>query len=708
MKKRNTTYFLMLLLIFGIHLGYSKLLIIDPPIKKNLVPIAPSITISGNLNLTYCPQTDLNIVENVILLDPDNQINEIFIQISTNYVNGLDQLKLANPSLHPKIKAGVFDTNSGKLRIYNADATTTLSDFEAAIKDIQFRNDSPTSTGTRNFSITIGQANYLPRNKHFYKYISKTGITWAEAKAEAESSTNYYYGLKGYLATLTAEDEAQLAGAQAAGAGWIGGSDAEVEGVWKWVTGPEAGTVMTYTNWNSGGEPNDYGDGVGSENYAHITTPGMINGIKGSWNDLPNQGDPDPKSAYYPLGYIVEYGGLIPGDVDTIKISASTALTIAKITSATPATRCDTGEVTLNATTSIGTIDWYDVALGGSKMNSGTSFTTPTLISTTNYYAEIAGCPATRTKITATINSTPIISTTKPTVSRCGSGTVDLEATVSIGNINWFTDVTGGTPIGTGAIFTTPTLLTDSPFYAEGNNNGCLTNRLAFSITINPVPVVSNESVILCESSNIELDASLFGMTYLWSTSEITKTITVATAGTYYVDITNSYFCTSTRTITVIEHQIPVIDTIRVEETAVEIVMQNPESYFEYSFDGFNYQSSNLFSNASAGLQTAYVREINGCGTDSKDFVVLLAPAFFTPNNDSFNDFWTVKGISSYPKAELRIFDRYGKLLKELRPTSLGWDGTFNGQELPASDYWFVFKMDANSPEKRGHFALKR
>jgi gliding motility-associated-like protein len=62
----------------------------------------------------------------------------------------------------------------------------------------------------------------------------------------------------------------------------------------------------------------------------------------------------------------------------------------------------------------------------------------------------------------------------------------------------------------------------------------------------------------------------------------------------------------------------------------------------------------------------------------------------------------------SYPNAELRIFDRYGKLLKELRPTSLGWDGTFNGQELPASDYWYVFKMDATAPEKRGHFSLKR
>ena len=709
MKKRNTTIlFLTLILLFGTQLGYSKTFVIDPPVNKTLVTTAPSITISGNLNLSYCPQTDLNIIENANLSDPDNQIKEIFIQISTNYVNGLDQLKLANPSLHPKIKVDVFDINTGRIRIYKADATTTLNDFESALKDIQFRNNSTTPSGTRNFSITLGQVNYLPRNKHFYRYIPFPGITWTKAKEEAETTANEYYGLKGYLATLTAADEAQLAGAQAPGAGWIGGSDKETEGVWKWVTGPEAGTIMTYTNWNSG-EPNDFGDGVGSENYAHITTPGMINGIKGSWNDLPDTGDTNPTSAYYPLGYIIEYGGMIPGDVDSIQISASTTLTIMKISNVNTASRCDAGTLTLNATASIGTIDWYDVDLGGSIIDSGNNFTTPFLSSTINYYAEVAGCPATRTVITATINTTPSISTTKPIVSRCGTGSVVIEAIASIGNVNWFTDATGGTQIGTGTTFTTPALLNNTLFYAEANNNGCnSSNRVSINAIINPVPVVTNETVILCQSSSLTLDATLSGMTYLWSTSETSKTITVTSAGNYDVIITNSYPCSSTKTIAVVEHEIPEIDSIKVEETTVEIIVKNPQTYFEYSIDGFNYQGSNIFLNAPGGFQTAYAREMNSCGTDSENFVVLLVPTFFTPNNDSFNDFWTVKGILYYPNAELRIFDRYGKFLKELRPTSLGWDGTFNGQELPASDYWYVFKMDATAPEKRGHFTLKR
>ncbi|MCF6223250.1 MAG: hypothetical protein L3J34_05930 [Flavobacteriaceae bacterium] len=97
------------------------------------------------------------------------------------------------------------------------------------------------------------------------------------------------FGLKGYLATISSQDESKLTGEQSAGAGWIGGSDAATEGEWKWVTGPENGTIFwnglsggstpNFAFWNTG-EPNQAGD----EDYAHITDPSV--GILGSWNDL--------------------------------------------------------------------------------------------------------------------------------------------------------------------------------------------------------------------------------------------------------------------------------------------------------------------------------------------------------------------------------------------------------------------------------------
>jgi gliding motility-associated-like protein len=46
-------------------------------------------------------------------------------------------------------------------------------------------------------------------------------------------------------------------------------------------------------------------------------------------------------------------------------------------------------------------------------------------------------------------------------------------------------------------------------------------------------------------------------------------------------------------------------------------------------------------------------------------------------------------------------------LLKQLSPNSLGWDGTYNGQTMPNSDYWFTLSLE-NEKHITGHFSLKR
>ena len=92
--------------------------------------------------------------------------------------------------------------------------------------------------------------------------------------------------------------------------------------------------------------------------------------------------------------------------------------------------------------------------------------------------------------------------------------------------------------------------------------------------------------------------------------------------------------------------------------------------------------------------------------------MVLDYPVYFTPNGDGYNETWNIYSIANYPDAKIYIFDRFGKLLKQISPLGDGWNGTYNGNPMPTSDYWFTVEYTdpATNTKKnfRAHFTLKR
>ena len=219
--------------------------------------------------------------------------------------------------------------------------------------------------------------------------------------------------------------------------------------------------------------------------------------------------------------------------------------------------------------------------------------------------------------------------------------------------------------------------------------------------------------------STISLEGGIIGglpnsFSYDWSTGETTPQIEINTPGVYTVSVSNSDGCSKLRTITVIPSNIATFDSIAivdgVENNTVTIFVSG-EGNYEYALDSefSNFQDSNLFIGVKPGFHTVYVRDKNDCGTIQKNIAVIGFPKFFTPNGDGYNDTWHVYGINTpnQVNSEVYIFDRFGKLIIKLNPLGAGWDGTYNGDNTPSSDYWFYTKLQ-NNKIFRGHFSLRR
>ena len=196
------------------------------------------------------------------------------------------------------------------------------------------------------------------------------------------------------------------------------------------------------------------------------------------------------------------------------------------------------------------------------------------------------------------------------------------------------------------------------------------------------VRVISN-SPLLCETTTTDFSVIQSGQA-------------VAVAGTVGYTVTNAF----------------------TDSQIITVTVEGWGSY-EYSLDDGPRQASNIFEGVSLGTHTIHVWDTEGGLAFSceeltiEDVMVIDYPHYFTPNGDGFHDTWNVVGLSNFAdQTTIYIFDRYGKLLKQLSASnqSDGWDGTYNGKPLPSTDYWFTVDFPEQGVMKqfKAHFSLKR
>ena len=211
------------------------------------------------------------------------------------------------------------------------------------------------------------------------------------------------------------------------------------------------------------------------------------------------------------------------------------------------------------------------------------------------------------------------------------------------------------------------------------------------------------------------------GHTFEWSLDgtvlpgETGPNLTATQGGTYTVLVTNTVTtCTNTDSAEVVISSPPTVnvtvDTQAFSQNHVITATATGDGQYEYSLDGGPWQQSGTFENVSFGEHTVTARDMNGCGQAKGTVTVLDYPHFFTPNGDGRNETWNIVGFAGQPSAKIYIFDRFGKLLKQISPSGRGWNGTYNGTPMPTSDYWFTveYTEDGQMKQFRAHFTLKR
>lgn len=216
--------------------------------------------------------------------------------------------------------------------------TGSQSDANAALAAMTITTGGTAGVPVLKVNVALNDNEYSlnPMNGHFYKYVASSNIHWQDANTAAEAMR--FRRLKGYLVTITDADENAYVTSKIEGATnvWIGASDEETEGRWKWMGGPEKGkvfwehacvasppcggvsgtesylpgtpAVVTYDAWVVGVEPNNSYGSYSEESFGALTAIGEDHAVT-NWNGVPGEWNDIYKEYPGPSGYVVEFSG---------------------------------------------------------------------------------------------------------------------------------------------------------------------------------------------------------------------------------------------------------------------------------------------------------------------------------------------------------------------------------------------------------------
>jgi gliding motility-associated-like protein len=266
-------------------------------------------------------------------------------------------------------------------------------------------------------------------------------------------------------------------------------------------------------------------------------------------------------------------------------------------------------------------------------------------------------------------------------------------------------------------------------------NPDCFTD-LVFSVTVHPLQELTIDDAIICVDAESGITTQSATLVSGLDPSEYTvnwyfNNTLVGTGPNYEANEIGTY------TVETIKLTPDVGDDCNYAPTEVEVIASSPKAEitfltepfeslsnirvdfidqglgtYEYQLDNGPFQTSNIFLNIGFGDHIITIRDTsNFCGNIQLSFTAISHPVFFTPNGDGINDTWNIPDLRNDPDAVIKIYDRFGRFIKQIKPSETGWNGfSNNGSASPSTSYWFKVEFMFGGVPKTytSYFALER
>lgn len=393
----------------------------------------------------------------------------------------------------------------------------------------------------------------------------------------------------------------------------------------------------------------------------------------------------------------------------------------------------ETINITANITGEYDAIKWYEMADGEAFIEiAGTTGEelshAPQKGGNTTYRVDVSAtaCPGATSQTSVSVHDPILIEISPADTSVCENSALELDIITLSGEPSRFfwNGIEGNNNLQTIA-------LENMQYEVYAENDYCTSNNATATINVeDSVKVSLQDATEICAGEQLSLYAeptgnytelrwyeSLAGGNFelLHGENGTVLNLTPESGSSYMVEAIATVCPPSTDKTTVNVNPLPEILQISDNAAAqgvVSVVVSDGTPPYSYYLNDEAFGSDPTFTNLDLGTHyEIIVEDAKGCsayGTFDTPVLPINIPPYFSPNGDGIHDTWEIENLNMYPSAAIEIYDRHGRRIVSYTGSDIGWDGTYNGHEMPMSDYWYIITIPEQGIRLNGHFILKR